>query len=175
MAGNVTIGKLLIAECERRMFDESLPRLKKALGELSDDEIWTRPNAQSNSMGNLVLHLCGNVTQWIVSAIGGADDHRRRDEEFAARGPMPKSELLARLDRTMNEARAVIRRIDPASLIETRRAQGFDESIVSILIHVVEHFSYHTGQAAYHVKAVKGADLGFYRGVDLNRTAPPAK
>ena len=123
-------------------------------------------------MGNLILHLCGNVGQYILSGLGGAPDVRERSKEFSERGPLPRAELLARLDRTMTEAARALDRLDPATILEKRVVQGFEYDGVGILIHVVEHFSYHTGQIAWFVKARKAIDLGFYRGVDLNRKNP---
>ena len=157
-------------ESKRRLLEESLPRIRACLAELTDNEIWFRPNEQSNSMGNLVLHLCGNVGQYILSGLGEAPDRRERPKEFSERGPVPRADLLARLERTMEEAGRVIDRLDAANLLRKRVVQGFDYDGLGILIHVVEHFSYHTGQIAYFVKARKGIDLGFYRGVNLNRT-----
>ena len=163
----------LIRECRRRLFDESVPRIKKCLAELSDGDLWFRPNDESNSVGNLVLHLCGNVGQYVLSGLGGAPDVRERSKEFSERGPLPRADLLARLDWTMAEAARALDRLDPAGILDTHRVQGFEYDGVGILIHVVEHFSYHTGQIAYFVKARKGVDLGFYRGVDLGRKNRP--
>ena len=157
-------------ESRWRLLEESLPRIRKCLGELAEEEIWLRPNEESNSVGNLVLHLCGNVGQYVLSGLGGATDDRERPKEFSERGPIPRVELLERLNRTMEEAGRVIDRLDAAKLLKKRVVQGFDYDGLGILIHVVEHFSYHTGQMAYFVKARKGIDLGFYRGVNLNRT-----
>lgn len=156
-------------ECKRRLLEESLPKIRTCLGELSPEDVWWRPNGVSNSIGNLVLHLCGNVGQYVLSGLGGAADHRERSKEFSERGPLPRAELLSLLERTMAEAGQVIDRIDAATLLKKRVVQGFDYDGLGILIHVVEHFSYHTGQIAYAVKARKGIDLGFYRGVDLSK------
>jgi uncharacterized damage-inducible protein DinB len=161
-------GRALIAECRRRLFTESLPRIRQCLGELTVEEIWARPNVHTNSVGSLILHLAGNVRQWILAGLGGAPDIRERQSEFDAPGPMPTAELLGRLEAVMSEVSAVLDRLDPASLLVPRRVQGFTESGLSILVHVVEHFSYHTGQIAYIVKARKDVDLGFYRGTNLN-------
>jgi uncharacterized damage-inducible protein DinB len=161
-------GAALIAECRRRLFGESLPRLRQCLGELAVEEIWARPNERTVSAGNLVLHLSGNVRQWIVAGLGGAPDVRERQAEFDATGPMPTAELLGRLEATLAEASRVLDALDPADLLRPRRVQGFTESGLCILVHVVEHFSYHTGQIAYMVKSRKNVDLGFYRGTDLN-------
>lgn len=162
-------GSALIAETHRRLFAESVPRLKKCLAQLSQDEIWRRPNEQTVSVGNLVLHLCGNVRQRIISGLGGAPDVRQRDREFSEPGPLPADKLLQRLDTTMDEARDALQRLDPATLLDKHHVQGFEESGLSILIHVVEHFSYHVGQITYFVKSQKTVDLKYYDGVDLKR------
>jgi uncharacterized damage-inducible protein DinB len=164
------LGRALIDEVLFRLYQESLPRLRRCLALLSEDEIWQRPGEASNSVGNLLLHLCGNVGQWIVAGLGDAEDRRRREQEFSQRGPLPRAELERRLTDTMDRARAVIERLDPARLLERRRVQGGDCSALSILVHVVEHFSYHTGQVSYVVKASRDCDLGYYRGRDLNKT-----
>jgi len=162
----------LLRECRKRLLDESLPRIRKCVAELSDEDLWFRPNDQSNSVGNLILHLCGNVGQYLLSGLGGAPDVRERPKEFSERGPVPRAELLARLERTMAEAAKALDRLEPSTILEKRVVQGFDYDGVGILIHVVEHFSYHTGQIAYVVKARKAIDLGFYRGVNLNAKNP---
>jgi uncharacterized damage-inducible protein DinB len=170
MTKEITLAQALIDESDRRMFGECWPRIKQCLAELTEDDIWFRPNEASNSVGNIVLHLCGNVGQYVLFALGGRPDRRKRAEEFSSRGPIPKAELIAKLDATLTEAREIIRGFDHAKLTEFRRVQGSDERAVAVIIHVVEHFSYHTGQIAYFVKAGKGIDLGFYRGVDLSKT-----
>ena len=162
------LGAALIVECKRRLYDESLPRIRTCLGRMTVEEIWARPNAQSNSVGNLVLHLAGNLRQYVIATLGAVPDVRERQKEFDAPGPMPTAELLDRLEKTMAEAAQVLDSIDPATLLETHRVQGFVESGLSILVHVVEHFSYHTGQIAYIVKSRKNVDLGFYRGKNLD-------
>ncbi len=167
------IAYTLIAECIRRLFDDSLPRLRKCLRVLSEDEIWLRPNAETTSVGNLVLHLCGNIRQWIISGLGGAPDVRERDREFSEPGPIPTDKLLRRLDGTMREVQVVLTDLDPGSLLQEKSVQGWHESGVGILLHVVEHFSYHVGQITYYVKARKAVDLGYFKGVDLNKKNAP--
>lgn len=163
-----TLGAALIAESKHRLLDESLPRIKKCLELCDDTEIWHRANDQVVSIGNLVLHLCGNVRQWIICGLGGQPDRRNRDAEFSEQGPVPKAELERRLDETMAKAGRAIDGVDPASLLETRTVQGNEETGISILVHVVEHFSYHTGQISYITKLRKHVDLGYYAGQDLN-------
>ena len=160
-------GIALIEESKRRLFDESVPRIKKCLANLSEEEVWRRPNAETVSVGNLVLHLCGNVRQWICTGLGGDPDHRERSAEFDEAGPISTELLVARLDETMADAEHVMDAADPAKLLDMRPVQGFEESGLSILVHVVEHFSYHTGQITYAVKSNKAIDLGYYAGEDL--------
>lgn len=169
MPGDHETAVALIRECRRRLFDESLPRIRACLAQLTVDEIWSRPNGQTVSAGNLVLHLAGNIRQYVIATLGGAPDVRERQKEFDATGPMATACLLGILEKAMQEASAALDRLDPSTLLQTHRVQGFVESGLSILVHVVEHFSYHTGQIAYIVKSRKNVDLGFYRGKDLNQ------
>lgn len=164
-------GRALIAEGKRRLFHDSMPRIRRCLGQLTEEEIWFRPNAETVSVGNLVLHLLGNVRQQILSGLCGAPDRRRRQTEFDETGPIPAEELLRRLDELMAEVDQALDRLDPLSLLTVRKVQGYDESGLSILVHVIEHFSYHVGQMTYFVKSRKAVDLGYYAGVDLNVTS----
>lgn len=138
-----------------------LPRIERCVETLSDQNVWWRANPQSNSIGNLLLHLAGNVRQWIISGLGGAGDERQRQREFEEQGPVPGSELLFRLKTTVEEADRVLAGVTPASLLERRRIQGHDVTILETIYHVVEHFSMHTGQIILLAKMWKG-DLGFY-------------
>ncbi len=159
--------RALLAEVRRRLFEEGIPRLKKCLSLLNEQEVWWRPNEHSNSVGNLVLHLCGNARQWICSGLGKQPDHRRRSEEFAERSPLPTAELLQRLNALQNDIEAVLQKLSPADLLEQHPVQVYRENGVSILVHVVEHFSYHVGQVTYLVKWLKDLDTGYYAGQNL--------
>jgi len=147
---------------------ENTPRISKCLDQLTEEEVWQRPNQASNSMGNLVLHLCGNIRQYIVSGLGQQPDIRTRDAEFAALGGISKKELLEKLSSTIREAVAVMRAADEKSLLTTRSVQAYQLTGIGMIIHVVEHYSYHTGQIAFWTKQLRNQDLGFYAGVDLN-------
>ena len=148
--------------------DESTRMLRTALDELPEADLWKRPNTASNSVGNLILHLCGNIRQYAISALGGAEDSRQRDAEFAARGGFDKAALLDNLLTTVTEARETIARADAENLLRERSVQGFLLSGMGIVLHVVEHYSYHTGQVAFWTKLLRDKDLGFYAGMDLN-------
>jgi uncharacterized damage-inducible protein DinB len=142
-------------------------RIQDCLGRLSSEQIWTRGNDNENSVGNLVLHLCGNVGQWIGSGVGGRPDTRQRDTEFAARGDVQPGELSERLDKAVSEAAGIIRNLPHARLPEKIRIQKYDVTLMEAVYHVVEHFSQHTGQIIFATKLLTGQDLGYYK--HLNR------
>jgi uncharacterized damage-inducible protein DinB len=145
-----------------------LPRIERCLEGLSDDSVWWRANPQSNSIGNLLLHLAGNARQWIISGVGGTPDERQRQQEFDERGPLPAADALARLRTTVEEVDRVLAGITAEALLERRTIQGCDVTVLEAVYHVVEHFSMHTGQIILLTKTWKG-DLGFY---DLTNGTP---
>ena len=156
---------LLLKEVRRRLMDEGVPRIKQCLTELSPHEIWLRPNENSNSVGNLVLHLCGNVRQWIVSGLGGLPDTRDRASEFNENGPLSSQELEALLESVMAEVNNVLDSLNTDQITQPIIVQGFEETGLSVLVHVVEHFSYHVGQITYFVKWKKDIDTAYYEGL----------
>lgn len=163
MAGNpAEIPQLFLTEARFHLRQQYLPWLRACLEKLSEEEIWRRPNEKSNSIGNLLLHLCGNVRQWIIHGVGGAPDARNRPAEFSERGPIPKAELLAQLEATLAEVDLVLQQVKAEDLVQPRIIQGFDQTVLSAIFHVVEHFSYHTGQIIYLTKMQTGEDLKFW-------------
>lgn len=154
---------LLISETKRRLFEESVPRLKKCLNQLPEKEVWYRPNNHSNSMGNITLHLCGNVRQWILSGLGKQKDTRTRQQEFDEIGPISTSELTQKVDDLMGKVEHVLDSVTSEMLLEKHKVQVYEETGLSILVHVVEHFSYHVGQMTYFVKWRKDMDMGYYK------------
>lgn len=162
------IRDLAIADVKRRLITESLPRINKCLDELSIEEIWHKQNANTNSVGNLVLHLCGNVRQYILSGIDGQEDVRERDLEFSEKGPIEVTFLKDKLQTLMTEVDVALDRITPEDMVRNVGVQGFEENVTSILIHVTEHFSYHVGQITFYTKFIKDVDTGYYAGLNLN-------
>lgn len=152
--------------------DESTRMIKKSMEAINEEEIWQQPNESLNSIGNLVLHLCGNMTQYIISSLGEKDDVRNRDKEFNTKGGFTKKELLKKLEDTVDDAKRVIFDAKSEQLVKNRSVQGFSFSGVGVIIHAVEHYSYHTGQIAFWVKMLRNTDLGFYDGLDLNLKSP---
>lgn len=156
------VGQVFIARSQFHLAEDFLPKIERCLDVLTDEQVWWRANEQSNSVGNLLLHLNGNVRQWIVCGLGGAPDSRNRDSEFAQRSVIPRTELLARLKQTVTEAVAVLGKLDPDALMEERKIQGLNVSMIEAVLHVVEHFSMHTGQIILMTKMFTEADLAFY-------------
>jgi len=105
---------------------DALGRIKHCLGQLNDEQVWWRSQPSHNGIGNLILDLCGNVWQWIVSGLGGAVDKRDRPAEFSERGPIPKDVLVRKLEAVVSEARGVLGRLTTGQLLEVRRIEGFD-------------------------------------------------
>lgn len=171
MSHQTRAGAALVQEVETHLCDTSRQRLLHCLDALTVDEIWRRPNTNSNSVGNLVLHLCGNVRQWICSGLGGAPDQRVRNKEFSEKGPVPTVKLKQLVEDTLEDARTVLRGLDPASLMHVRPVQAYEQTGVQILVHVAEHFSYHVGQITYYVKAMKDIDTRYYAGQPLDQRA----
>lgn len=167
MSDSTAIHEALIREVIHRLFDESLPRILSCLDQLTDQQIWWRPNETSNSIGNLVLHLSGNVRQWIGNGLGGLPDQRKRQTEFDERRTLSGEALANELKQTMNMAKEIIARVPETELVVRRKVQTFEETGMTILIHVTEHFSYHTGQIAYITKMLTDRSLDFYKGVPL--------
>ena len=141
---------------------ELASRIDVCLAALSSEQVWKRGGENENAIGNLVLHLCGNVRQWIVSGIGGEPDARQRSGEFAAQGGVSAVELRERLSATVSRAVEVIEAVSTAQLLQRRNIQGYEVSGLESIYHVVEHFSMHTGQIIFAAKAITGADFGFY-------------
>lgn len=151
---------------------ESVRMIEKALAEFNDEEIWHKPSTELNSMANLLLHLSGNIRQYVISSLGQEPDTRQRDLEFSQTIGPSKEQLLADFKSTVDQAISIILAAPESELLRKRTVQGKEHDGIGIVIHVVEHLSYHTGQIAFWVKYQKAKDLDFYAGRDLNSLNP---
>jgi uncharacterized damage-inducible protein DinB len=165
---------------ERQFLDHSINKLRQydrriaaCIENFDVGQLWARGGENENAIGNLVLHLCGNVRQWIVSGVGGQPDIRDRNAEFDARGGVAAADLIGRLHATVEEASAVLEPLTAARLEERITVQNYDVSVLEAVYHVVEHFAMHTGQIIFATKMLTGADLEFYK--HLRTTAPHAQ
>ena len=163
------VDQAFIAEARSLLLTDYLAKIERCVSLLSDEQIWWRADPESNSIGNLLLHLSGNVRQWIVVGLGGADDKRNRDAEFAERDVIPRAELLGRLRQTLSEADATLARFDVERLLDQFTIQKTEVTALAAIFHVVEHFSMHTGQIIMLTKMLVNVDLHFY---DFKDSAP---
>ena len=162
------LAALFLEQSRKRLLEQHWPRLKACVEPLSVEQIWWRPNAASNSVGNLILHLNGNVTQWLVASFNRDEDKRNRPAEFTAEGGLTAAELLRRLGATIAEAEKVLNRLTVEDLLAPYEIQGYHVHGLDAVYQVVEHFGLHYGQIAYIAKSLSGKDLGFYK--ELNQT-----
>jgi uncharacterized damage-inducible protein DinB len=156
------IARAFIARASEFLLGDYLPKIERCLEKLTDDQIWWRANEESNSIGNLILHLCGNACQWILCGVGSKPDNRNRDSEFERRDPIPRAELLSLLRSTLSEIETTLETLDPTTLLDSRKIQGNDVDILEAIFHVTEHFSMHAGQIIMLTKMMTSSDLRFY-------------
>lgn len=159
---NSEIPVAFIAQARELFASEYMPKIARCLESLDESDVWWRANEESNSIGNLLLHLSGNARQWIVSGLGGAPDKRERQTEFDERSPISKRELLSRLQETIGEVDSVLAQLDPNQLLIRHEIQGSNVTALEAIFHVVEHFSMHTGQIILLTKLLAKKDLRFY-------------
>jgi len=162
------LSSLFLKFSRHKLLEQYWPRLKGCVESLTEEQIWWRPNEASNSIGNLVLHLNGNVRQWLISSFEDFDDNRNRAAEFNAPDRIPASALLHQFGATMEEASKVLSRLTEKELLAPMAIQGYKITGLDAIYQVVEHFGLHYGQIAYITKMLRNEDLGFYR--ELNKT-----
>jgi len=157
-----SIQQYFISCCRNKLLKEYLPKIESCLAVLSDDDIWWRAHETDNSVGNLMLHLAGNIRQWIVRHLGEKEFERDRDKEFAERLHISRGELLARLRSAIMDADAVLESFSEKKLLHQYVIQKYTVTGLEAVLHVTEHCSYHTGQIVYITKLRTGKDLKFY-------------
>lgn len=156
------VSQAFIQNARELIKEEYLPKIERCVEKLTDDQVWWRPNPESNSIGNLLLHIAGNARQWIVCGLGGETDKRQRQTEFDERKIIPREELLARLRTTVADVDRVLAQFDPARLLDSYQIQGTESTALAAIFHVTEHISMHTGQIILLTKMLANMDLVFY-------------
>lgn len=162
-ADNLQLAQLFLDCSRRQLLEQHWPRLRTCVEPLTEEQIWWRPNQASNSIGNLLLHLNGNLGQWLLSSFSRQEDTRNRPAEFAAQGENSTAELLERLGATVEKVGVVLERLTPEELAATFTVQGHTVTGMEAIYHAIEHFALHYGQIAYITKSLSNQDLGFYR------------
>jgi len=157
------VSRAFLAKSRSLLVAEYLPHIESCVAQLADDDVWWRANEASNSIGNLILHLRGNVTQWIIDGVGGRPRERKRQQEFDERTRIPARDLMAGLRSVVEEADEIIGGLDPDVLLTPRAIQDYHVTVLEAIYHVVEHFGMHTGQIILLTKARTGEDLKLWQ------------
>lgn len=158
-----SLARGVAATFRRHVQRDQLARIARCVAMLSHADLWRRPSPNCNSVGNLLLHLAGNVTQWILANFGTLADQRDRPAEFAASEGADSAELLARLTAVVGAACDLVDGLSVDELLRERLVQGrYRETGLTSVLHVLEHFSGHAGQIFAWTKQVTGEDLRFY-------------
>ena len=156
------ISREFVEQARKFLRDDYLPKIERCLERLTDEQVWWRANEESNSIGNLLLHLSGNARQWIVDELGRKGGVRNRQAEFDQRQIISRSELLALIKGTLQEVDSVLANFAADRLLDRYLIQGCDVTALEAIFHVTEHFSMHTGQIILLTKMLNTADLQFY-------------
>lgn len=156
------ISSIFLEKSRYYLATEYPSKIRLAVAELSYDDVWRRANEESNSIGNLIVHLAGNIRQWIVAGIGGETGERDRAAEFAMRDGPEIPELLSLLEAAVRDADRVIAALDESDLIRECTIQGRNTTVLAATYHVVEHFSMHTGQIVMLAKMYSPGSVHFY-------------
>ncbi len=160
--------KEFLRSVEYYICEQSIPHIEACLNLLNYEEVWTAPCNRCNSIGHLILHLEGNVRQYVFSGIGNAVDTRDRASEFNSRQCFPVDHMLVRLEELKARLKDAFTKISFEELLQKRKVQIYDLTVMKMLMHVMEHFTYHTGQIVYYTKIITGKDLKFYDDTVLN-------
>lgn len=164
---SMPLSELLKAEFEERVINESIVRIKKCLEMIDEEYLWKSPNDNIMTIGSSVLHVVGNSRQWILSGIFKEDDFRQRDWEFEQHSISIK-ELVVKLDKLKNDLLKSLEELSESHLTTNMEIQGFKVTGLSSIVHVIEHFSYHTGQITLLTKLYSGESTDYYDEFDLN-------
>lgn len=166
----MNVNQLLTQEIETRIIECGIHRIISCVQKLDNDKLYYSPNSNSNSINNQVLHLDGNVRQWLISTMSDAVDNRQRATEFDSKNRKSQAELITILNKLEADIRTVLVNIEAIDLTENQSVQCYTESNLSIIVHVIEHFSYHVGQITYITKMLLDIDTSYYAGLELDKT-----
>lgn len=161
MQQDATALAALIGKEASHEFGDAVAAIRHCFNQLNVDQVWWRPDEKMNSVANLVLHVCGNMHQWIVAGVGGARNTRRRQREFDERGPFDKADLLQKLDDTLHEVNAVLEKLTPGLLAETRRIQAHEVTCLQAILHSMAHLRGHTQEMIHITRTQLGDEYRF--------------
>ncbi|QDU08649.1 DUF1572 family protein [Gimesia aquarii] len=155
------------------LLQQSLHKIHHCLDQLNFDQLWWRPEPELNSIGNLMLHLCGNLNQWAVCGTTNSKDERQREQEFSADTKISLEEIRAKLDQTVAQACEAMQSLSATALLERRTIQGFSVTVIGAISHTVPHFVGHTHQIIFLTRLQKGTEYQFDWSPDSRREGVP--
>ncbi len=145
----------------RHTLSEGMRKIKHCVDQLTNEQLWYRPKPDMNSIANLMLHLSGNLRQWIIAGVGGEKDIRNRPKEFADRSNRPKSEILAILTKVVSEADKTLSSLTPDQLLSKRRIQGYDTTVLAAITDTIPHFRGHVQEIIHITRMQLGEKYRF--------------
>ena len=157
----------VVKKFELRIFEESYKRIYKCLSMIDENQLWDSPNGNIPSIGCLILHLCGNARQWVLSGLCDMPDNRNREDEFVIHRNIRKSDFVFLLENLKMQLKDNLKDMPESQLVKHTKIQDFDVSGYSAITHVIEHFSYHTGQITFLAKLYSNQETNYYSGLDL--------
>jgi uncharacterized damage-inducible protein DinB len=137
-------------------------KLRHCVKALPPAALWARPNDGSNSIGNLLAHLTGNVTEWIVGGVGGKTIARHRSFEFTQRKGADAVTLMKNLEGVLQQADSILAALGAQDLERSITVQARETTVLGAVYHVVEHFAMHTGQIVLLTKMYAPGKIHFY-------------
>ncbi len=158
----MSIAEIFVARSRYWLTKEYPIKLRHCLNALPRGAVWARPNQDSNSVGNLLIHLTGNVTEWILGGVAGRSYKRYRAGEFAQRDGADASKLMDDLEAVLREADRVLAGLTEKDLERSVVIQERDTNVLGAIYHVVEHFAMHTGQIVFLTKLYAPGRIQFY-------------
>lgn len=155
------------------LLDASMDKIRHCLGQLDENQIWWRSFEGQNSIGNHILHMGGNLRQWVCSGIGGGPDNRNREQEFAERGPITTDQLLRQLDQVIADAKTTLSSCTDTDLLRQEQIQDFDVSVLGAAMHSITHFVGHTHQIIAMSRSILKDEYQFAWTPDSDRSRVP--
>ncbi|TMQ65420.1 MAG: DUF664 domain-containing protein [Candidatus Eisenbacteria bacterium] len=150
------LSRQFISDSRAFLTEDYMPKIERCLAQLTPEQVWSRSNDPSNSIGNLLLHLTGSSRYWAVEVIGGEPIGRVRQAEFDRRGPVSPEKLMSDLRAAMSEVDRHLAGLSGEALLELRATRDEKLTVLWCVYHLVEHFSMHTGQILSMTKAFVG-------------------
>jgi len=156
---DTTLDQVALAAFRSRITKILPAQIRSCLEDLTDEQLWWRPNDESNSVGNLVLHVSGSTRHYLCRSIGHLKYERDRPAEFSERGPVPKEKLLAIFDETIDQAVSVLDSFDTSRFTDATEEPNYYGTVFEQMLGIAMHLATHTGQIVYATKLLKEGSL----------------